>query len=318
MVKTSITRQCVAVIITALCILLAIVYPQTASAINLKHNSVVTDDTLTLGDIFHGLPHSEEKVLGAAPRPGSEMVLNARTLMRIALAMDLAWRPQNSAEYIVVSRAATLIERDTLESAIKSKLKSEGVTGNYKLLIPNEMAEIVLPEDQPAEIVITDVKVKHDRNWFEASVVAPSVENPIYRSRITGSIQKMVNVPVLKSPLRSGSIIGKHDIETITIPEKSLPQNIALNASELIGTTPRRMLSSGEPVKINEIEAPKLVERGDAITMTFKRGALELTAKGKALENGAIGDTIRVVNTGSKKTLEAIVTASQEVSIQSF
>lgn len=320
MINKTITRQCLAVIIGALCVLLIIIYPQTASAINLKHNSVVTGNTLKLGDVFHGLPRAEDadRVLGIAPQPGTEMVLNARTLMRIALAMDLEWRPQSTADYVVISRAATVVDRDIVETAIKDKLKEEGLNGSYKLLIPNEMVNIVLPYDQPAEVAVTDVTYKRDKNWFEATVVAPSLENPIYSSRVSGTIENLVDVPVLTTALRSGTLIGKYDIEMITVPERTIQQNTILSADELIGTTPRRMVSAGQPVQADDVQAPQIVERGEMVTMTFHRGALQLTAKGKALENGAKGDVIRVVNTGSNKTLEAIVTASKEVSIEHF
>ena len=79
-------------IITALTMFLLSI-PQRASAVSLKPTSVITEDTIRLGDLFSGLEHKSERVLGMAPRPGQDMVLNARTLMRIAIALDLPWRP---------------------------------------------------------------------------------------------------------------------------------------------------------------------------------------------------------------------------------
>ena len=82
---------------------------QAALAASLKDSAVVETDTLTLGDLFDGLDHNRDYVLGAAPQPGQDMVLGARTLYRIAKAMNLPWRPSNAAEQITVRRTATVI-----------------------------------------------------------------------------------------------------------------------------------------------------------------------------------------------------------------
>ena len=82
--------------------------------------------------------------------------------------------------------------------------------------------------------------------------------------------------------------------------------------------TPRRMVIEGKPIKLSEIEAPQIVRRGQNVTIIFKNGAMELTAMGKALENGSKGDLIRVVNANSSRTVAATITAEKEVRVQSF
>lgn len=318
MVKMTVTRQCTAIIILALCLLLAISYPGNASSITLKQDTIVSDNTLRLGDIFHGLPHSADKVLGYSPRPGQDMVLNARTLLRISLAMDLPWKPQSSSDYVTIRRAATIIDREMIEEVLKVELAEAGLSGSYELVLPVEKSEIVLPASEPGTMEITNVKIHRKNNWFEAEVVAPSKDNPIHRSRISGTYEMLVDVPVLTSPLRAGTIIGHRDIEIIQMPERYLSPDTLVEAQNLIGTTPRRMISAGQPVKATEIQEPKVVERGEYVTVKFNQGSLQLTTRAKALENGARGDTIRVLNVNSNKTLEGIVTASKEVTLSTF
>jgi len=43
---------------------------------------------------------------------------------------------------------------------------------------------------------------------------------------------------------------------------------------------------------------------------------MTLTAKGKALQDGALGDMVRVANTDSNKSLQGVVTAHREVTIR--
>lgn len=295
-----------------------IILPQTARAISLKQNSVVSGDTITLGDVFQGLPENHEKVLGLAPQPGQEMVLNARTLLRIAVALDLPWRPTNSGDHIVLTRAASLVDRDMIEEAIRVNLANEGMAGKYKIIIPDSSAQIILSPDIVPGVEITEFTMKPETGWFEAMAAAPSAANPVSRVKINGTIQKLVDVPVLRETLKAGDVIGARDLDTIEMSEKEIRQDMILKEEELVGMTPRRMTAPGKPLKTIDLEAPQVITRGDVVTMLFQSGAMTLTASGKAMEHGAKGDIIRVVNNSSKKTIEGLVTGDKEVTITSF
>ena len=55
--------------------------------------------------------------------------------------------------------------------------------------------------------------------------------------------------------------------------------------------------------------------KGKIITLNFTKGGIMLSAKGKALENGGLGDTVRVMNTQSKSVVQGTVTGPETVSI---
>ncbi len=295
-----------------------LVLPHTARAISLKQNSVVTGDTIRLDDVFQGLSSNEDKVLGLAPQPGQEMVLNARTLLRIAVALDLPWRPVNSSDHIVLTRAASVVDRAMIEDALRATLANEGVSGKYKIIIPDSAARIVLSPDVAPNVEIADFTMKPETGWFEATLAAPSAADPVSRVKINGTMQKLVDVPVLRGPLKAGDIIGERDLDYIEVSEKDVRQDMILKKEDLIGMTPRRMTSPGKVLKAVDFESPQIITRGDVVTMTFSQGGMTLTASGKAMEHGAKGDVIRVVNNSSKKTIEGLVTGDKEVTITSF
>jgi flagella basal body P-ring formation protein FlgA len=160
--------------------------------------------------------------------------------------------------------------------------------------------------------------VSQDNSWFEADLAAPSNENHLATLRISGNIVRMTKVPVLRESLNSGNIIGANDIDYIDLPEKNLKTNIVLNPAQIIGMTPRQMVVAGQPVQSNQIGPPKMIDRGDTVTMVFNQNGLELTAQGKALEDGTKGDQIRIMNISSNKIIVAQVTNNKEVTIQTF
>lgn len=105
-------------------------YTPMGFAIGLKSNSVITSDKITLGDIFYDLKKDSDRVLGNAPAPGKDMVLDAKTLLRISLALDLEWRPTHGSENVILKRQATIIEAKQIIDTIKEKISQENSLGN--------------------------------------------------------------------------------------------------------------------------------------------------------------------------------------------
>ncbi|MCB1530669.1 MAG: flagellar basal body P-ring formation protein FlgA [Rhodospirillales bacterium] len=289
---------------------------QAALAANLKNISIVTGDELKLGDLFDGLEKNADYVLGPAPQPGKDMVLNARTLYRISTALNLSWRPASSSEQIIVRRAATVVPQNKIEEALKEALSGEGLEGRYNLLISGGDQQMILPHGLPDSVEVSSIKFDPRRDIFEAALVAPSKETPVKRLSLMGQVERMVAVPILKSTLRNGDIIGKHDLNWIEMPARQIQHDTLLKEKNLVGMTPQRISFAGKPLLASDLESPKLVERGDIITITFKDGPLFLSTKGKALQSGAKGEIVHVANLSSKKSLEAVVTGTREVIVR--
>jgi len=58
-----------------------------------------------------------------------------------------------------------------------------------------------------------------------------------------------------------------------------------------------------------------LVSKGSLVTIILKKPGLSLTSQGRALQNGADGDTIRISNTNTSRTIEAVVIGSNIVTV---
>lgn len=289
-----------------------------AHAIGIKSHSIVEGHDIRLGDVFYDLPRDEDRILGAAPRPGKDMVLNARTLMRIAVAMDLPWRPSSLSDRVVLRRSATVINDKMIEARIYEELKKQDVPGSFEIDLPRESSEIILPANAPETFDVTDLDFNIKNGVFTASIAAPSKDDPIQRLQFTGRIHKLISVPVLNRALNNGEIIRARHIDMIEMRSARINSGTILNVENLIGMTPRRMILDGKPVISNDVQAPRIVKRGESVTLNFKSGSLELSAMGKALEHGSKGDIVRVVNNSSNRTIEAVVTGEREVSVQTF
>ncbi|HRQ62114.1 MAG TPA: flagellar basal body P-ring formation chaperone FlgA [Alphaproteobacteria bacterium] len=301
----------------ALCIL-SMAAASSAFAMGLKPGGVLESDVLTLGDVFYDLPRDAGKVLGPAPRPGSEMVLDSKTLTRVAMALNLPWRPAGAHEKISFTRAATMIDADTVETVIKRELSAKGLPGKFDLIVTSGSADIILPQSQPASFDITDLTFDLQKGLFKAAIAAPTAANALVKQEVSGAIEQIVPVPVLRESLSNGAIIGERDIEVIEVPGRQIASKTILAPSDIIGMTPRRTVLAGSPLSREELAAPQLVQRGKSVLMTYKSGSLVLTSQGKALENAAKGERVRVVNSSTNRTLEGVAVAEGEVEITTF
>lgn len=314
--RAELTIKIVLFVVTlTISVFILIVGAHKATAATLKDVSIINSDVLRLGDVFDGLKHNADYVLGPAPQPGHDMVLNARTLYRIAIAMDLPWRPITSAEQVTVRRAATLIPQARVEETLRTALADKGLNGNFDISV-NGDKDIVLPGELPQTIAVSGLRFDPQADVFEATLVAPSLEQPVKKISVMGQVTRKISVPVLKGTLQNGDIIGATDIEWIDLPQGQVGRDVVLKQDGLVGMTPRHIAHGGKPVSADDLERPQIVGRGETVTLVFNDGGLILTTKGKALQGGAKGDLVRVTNLNSSKTVDGYITAEQEVTVR--
>ena len=60
---------------------------------------------------------------------------------------------------------------------------------------------------------------------------------------------------------------------------------------------------------------PELVQRNETVTLHYEVPGIVLTMRGKALESGAEGDSVSVLNVQSKRTIQGVVTGPGHVTM---
>lgn len=122
----------------------------------------------------------------------------------------------------------------------------------------------------------------------------------------------LVEAPVLVSSVQRGDILSAADFQPAEMAENRARGAVLPEEAE--GLEARRNLAAGRIVRERDLVEPRLVRRGDQVSILVQSGALTITARGEALEEGAEGDTVRVVTTASR-TLDGQVAADGSVII---
>lgn len=85
---------------------------------------------------------------------------------------------------------------------------------------------------------------------------------------------------------------------------------------ELTGKQLRRFMPAGAVVRVSDVRAPVLVARNTLVRMQFVKGALTISAEGRALSNGALGEEVRVMALQSKSTIAGVVVGEGVVQVK--
>lgn len=267
-------------------------------------------NVLTVGDVFDGVTAGADHVLAPAPALGATMVLSSQDLGRISNAFNLGWYPAGN-ETAVVKRDAHNIGRDQIETALLDSLERAMPGQRFDVDFHDRAAALHLPAGDRSGLDIENLKYDLAKGEFRAVAVAGN-----QRRDISGRLFPVTEVPVLKKSLRSGDVIGFDDIQYIDMRNSDISANLIVSADSLVGQTPRRGISALKPVSLGEIVMPPAVKKGELVTMTLQSDIIQLTAQGRVLQTASVGDVVRVINTSSNQTIEAIVTGPRTVAVR--
>ncbi|HEY0302308.1 MAG TPA: flagellar basal body P-ring formation chaperone FlgA [Rhizomicrobium sp.] len=120
--------------------------------------------------------------------------------------------------------------------------------------------------------------------------------------------ESVLRVVVPNRDIARGETISEGDLVYGTIPASTVFSGIVTSADALKGMQARRMLRAGQIVRNDDVRRPVVVAKGSIVTMTFEAPGVTLTATGRALGEGGIGDTVAVQNPASFRQVSAIVT----------
>lgn len=303
-------RQSIIAIFAVLLLLYSVPAPAAPLA-NLRTNVVVETDTIKLGDLFDGTIKHADKVVAYAPAPGRKLVLEATWLYRIARAYRVRWRPSSRFDRAVIERRSVTIETEQIIETVGEALRAQAkVEDALDIELDDRALRIHLAAD--ADTSLSTGAISYTPRTGRFSVLLSAGDR---KFSLTGTAHKLVQVPTLAQRLYPDDIIGARDLVWKPMRLSRLDPRTVLTESKLVGMSPRRPIVAGRAFLTTEVQPPILVKRGKRVTIYLRTKFMQLTAKGKALENGGKGDVVRVQNTDSRKTIEARVIGPEQVSV---
>ncbi|MCK4944869.1 MAG: flagellar basal body P-ring formation protein FlgA [Alphaproteobacteria bacterium] len=280
-----------------------------------RTESTVLNDRITLGDVFDGVTENADYYLAPAPALGKTVTLNVNDLIRISEALNLGWIPDGNHRQVVIRRSSGEIDLYDIQAALQDRLTEEMRGRKFDIELFDRSLSFLVPKTADKTVTVNRLTTDAVKGLFKA-VVSP-LAFPDMKKEVSGRFYTIGRVPVLKESLRSGDVISANDVEYIDMRASAITSSMITDASKLIGQTPRRGISAMKPITTGDVKLPVVVKKGAVVTMTLRSETISLTTQGRAMDNGSKGDVIRVMNTGSKQVVEAVVVGPQAVIVRS-
>lgn len=116
--------------------------------------------------------------------------------------------------------------------------------------------------------------------------------------------------------LRRGDVISAEDFHSAEVDIAALPEGYFSAPEQLVGRIAKRPVTAGSPYTPAMLEAPRLVRKGDLVTLLAEVAGVSVRMTGKALADGAAGASIQVSNLSSQRVIEGTVIAEGVVKLR--
>ncbi|MBB4210412.1 flagella basal body P-ring formation protein FlgA [Rhodothalassium salexigens DSM 2132] len=287
-----------------------------AQAASLKPYARVEGAEIRLSHVVEGAGDAGAMIIGAAPPPGDELVLSASNVVRLARANGVELAEVPAITRIQVERPGLPVGRDEIADRLLQALRDLGYDDDYEVGLLNTRLTVYMPVNADlADLKVDNVRFTEHTGRIMAELVVPQGQGRTERVTLNGMAQRMQHVPVLTRALSPGDTIERADLEWERQPARRVNRGAVLEMEDLLGMSLRRRVRPGQTLRATDVETPQLVERGQLVAMVLQRGALTLTATGKALQSGGDGDLIRLQNTATHRVVEGRVTAGGRVAV---
>ncbi len=152
-------------------------------------------------------------------------------------------------------------------------------------------------------------------NWqlfVKVGFTTPAATNeaaPTHRAPSPAPVEPPRQVVVAAANLQAGQVLQSEHLKLEKLDAEKISKTHYLEVAGLEGQELVRAIRAGEPLRTSDLRAALLVRRGDQVLMTVGTpSSFQISVKVEAMQDGRLGEQIKLRNTESGRTLSAIVT----------
>jgi len=130
---------------------------------------------------------------------------------------------------------------------------------------------------------------------------------PARSLRVRVAVRDGRPVVVARRQLRPGQLVRSTDVELHEAPAGPGPRQPLRDLDEVVGREVMRLIQVGDTLEQPSVRRPPAVSRGERVRVVSHVGGIRISTQGEPMEDGALGETIRVVCSASRRTIRGRV-----------
>lgn len=310
--------------IAAISALLALALPAQAAddviaAPTLRASVTVTSDVVRVGDLIDNAGSAALIPVYRSPDLGTTGALPVAQVLNVLRAKQVIGVMTGDIKEVQVTRLARTLANKDLEIAVASALERRfglGEAANITVTFDRGVSDMRLDASNTGALQPVATRYDARNGRFDVAFEIGSDSNPTpTKLRFTGTAVETVEVAVLTRDIDRADLLKSSDIALERRPKAEVTGEPA-SRERTIGMQLRRPMRAGTPIRVADIVKPDFVQRDQSVTVIYQVPGIYLTTRGKAIESGAEGDTVSVLNLQTKRTLTGTVTGRGQVTVQ--
>lgn len=220
-----------------------------------------------------------------------------------------------------VATVTVLLVASVLGQTLREKIEQQAVTFlAHNVTAPHD--SLVITVRLPSVSVSADKVRELGFDMLSARPVVGTVPLKVTLFLDGGASQSLTataRVRIYDTVAVSAGRLGRHETlesEDIRLERREvtyLSDAYFTEPGELIGKRTKRLTGVGKILMASDVERIPLVERGSSVMVSVVVGAVTVSSKARALEDGCLGDHISVQDTGTRKRLTGVVAGERLV-----
>ncbi len=284
----------------------------------LKELVTVTADVVRIGDLVENAGSAADIPVFRSPDLGSTGGVPVARVIEALAPHRLSGVDTGGISEVVVTRLSRAITAKEIETRIARAIAGQhgfGDAKNISITFDRNIRTIYVESSAAEELQVARLNFEPRTGQFNVAFELPgSAVARRFPLRFAGSAVETVEASVLTRAFNRGETIKSSDVMTERRP-KSEHAGESISLASAIGLAAKRSLRSGAMLQSSDLMKPEVVQRNESVTIIYEVPGVLLTVRGKALEAGAAGDLVSVLNIQSNRTVQATVIGPGRVSI---
>jgi flagella basal body P-ring formation protein FlgA len=299
---------------TATFMLATLAPPGAAHAASLRPMGQLAGPMVRLSDLFDGIGAHADTVLGPSPAPGGRIIVEAAQAAAIAREFGIDWHPGTGAEYAVLERPGQPVAREMVTAALRAAVKNAGADADAELEITGFNPPMI-PPGAAAQAAVTQLDWDRTSGRFTALLSVTAAGMQPANLRISGRALPTEEVVVPLRRIASGEMVQPGDLTVARVRAMLVRGDVLMSPAQSAGLSARRALPPGMPVAVADLIKPTVVRQRASVIIELNTPGMTLTAQGTALDAGAMGDHVKVLNPNSRAVMDAEVIGEGRVRV---
>ncbi len=198
------------------------------------------------------------------------------------------------------ANAQSSFSGDRIESAIINYLKNEA-SDDIEVEILQKIRTAIFEESGVSAIF--SHSFQDFKGIGKVTIHFKSSNRSIRSEDVRVKISKFRTLPVASKMLNSGKVIEHTDIIWQRVDITNYDINNIIETNILVGKKLKNGITKGSPFLSNWLEGEALIKRGQNVEIVAQSGAVSIRTIGTALQDGSVGELIRVKREGYGNTV---------------